>query len=311
MGLDMNTMVHAVDTTRERRAGLTLVELLVVLALISLVAGIAVPTIARVATQNRNALRDTALDLQESLRATKVLAQTRRLDTGLAYLVRADGLAYIDGVIAVRSPSEEEITFAGFRNRREFESTAQQHLSLPSNARIMVPIPLRGPEVREFRGVGGLFDLTAANSPETADNLMLNNPAAVQEEMGLIPVYLLDHNAFFSSDLGVTREQRLVLLQPRGYGSPELPGASFGAPGAFPAHVFRPNGAMITNSSKQRFELIVAATPNAEDTELWLDPYLDDPASAGDRRRLHYRIELFASLGRVRLSTDLVAGFGT
>jgi len=297
----MSTMKRARNATRTSRLGLTLVELLVVLALISLVAGIAVPTIVRVASQERNALRATALDLQESLRATKVLAQTRRLDAGLAYLIRTEGgIAYIDGVVSARMPGDEEITLAGFRDRREFEAVARQQLGLPSNARILIPVPLRGNEVRDFRGVGGMFDLATAEFPESGTNPLVNQPGGVEEEMGLIAVYLLDHNAFFNADPLFPREERLVLLEPR---------VPFGAANAFPAHIFRPNGVLLTNSPKQRFELIVAAKPTADEFEQWADPFGENPDFQGDRKRLHYRIEMFASLGRVRLGTDLLAGF--
>ena len=303
-----------------RRTGFTLVELLVVLALISLVAGIAVPTIVRVASQNRNALRDTALDLQESLRASKVNAQTRRLDTALAYLIRVEPVvggeegatvAFIDGVVHARVPSDEELAIAGFRDRRQFEALARQVLpaGAPNNARIFIPVPLRGAEVRAFRGVGAMYDEATANFPESGANSLLNNPGGVQEEMGIIPIYLLDHTTFFNTAPGFPLEDRLELLAPRGYDDPTSPDTSFASPGAYPAHVFQPNGVMQSNSSKQRFELIVSARPTADEFEQWVDPWGEAPGFQGDRGRLHYRIELFAALGRVRLGTDLVAGF--
>lgn len=305
----MDMMRHSRRTARQTRYGLTLVELLVVLAIIGLATGIAVPTFVRVASQARDALRATALDLQETLRATKTNAQTRRLDTALAYLIRVEPIAagegettvaYIDGVVSARKPSDEEITRAGFRDRRAFEAAARQVLGLPNNARVLVPVPLRGTEVREFRGEGALYDLTTAQFPEGGDNRLLNNPGAIQEEMGVVPVYLLDHQVFFTTEPGVQGEARLALLEPR---------VSFGADGAFPAHVFQPNGVMRTNSSKQRFELIVSARPGADPFEQWVDPWGEEPGFQGDRQRLHYRIELFASLGRVRLATELLAGF--
>lgn len=297
------------QAARRGREGLTLVELLVVLAIIGLVAGIAVPTFVRVASQSRNALRETALDLQECLRATRILAQTRRLDTGLAYLIQVeeapsgDGVqpvAYIDGVIAARSPSTEEIEAAGFRDRRDFEFVARQFLDLPQNARIFVPVPLRGPEVRPLRGEGGLYSIETARFPESGDNPLINNPGSAEEEMGIVPVYLLDHQRFLSNDLAQQREERLELLEPR---------AGFGEARVFPAHVFQPNGVMRSNSSRQRFELIVSPKPNADPFELWADPWGESPGFTGDRQRLHYRIEVYASLGRVRLGTELLAGF--
>lgn len=320
-------MTRTATHARRFRHGFTLVELLVVLALISLVAGIAVPTIVRVAAQNRNALRETALDLQEMLRATRVLAQTRNLETAVVYmiggeqLVTANGsggfVTYIDGITAARRPSLEELTTAGFRNEADLLDVVSAKYGFQPGI-LMVPVPVRGPEVRLLRGNGVLFDLQTAQIPEAGGNRLITPAAvnAIEEEMGVVPVFLLDREAFFNPDRAVPRADRVVLVEPRtAVLSPGSTGAgtvlnlSFGNALAFPGHVFRPNGALRTNSSRQRFELIVGASPSADEFEQFLDPWGEDPANQGDRKRLHYRIEVFAALGRVKLGTDLLAGF--
>lgn len=69
-----------------RAGGFTLVELLVVLAILALMASVAVPTFARMGFFSRNEMQSTARELYALLRAAKIYAATYRVDAAVAYL---------------------------------------------------------------------------------------------------------------------------------------------------------------------------------------------------------------------------------
>jgi len=66
-------------------AGLTLMELLVVLAIIAVMAGVALPTLARLGLFSRSELQNGSRELFAALRAARVYAATYRVDTAVVY----------------------------------------------------------------------------------------------------------------------------------------------------------------------------------------------------------------------------------
>ena len=66
-------------------AGVTLLELLVVLMILGLMAGIAIPTFSRLGLFSRNDVQQTARELYSLMRAAKIYAATYRVDTAVAF----------------------------------------------------------------------------------------------------------------------------------------------------------------------------------------------------------------------------------
>jgi prepilin-type N-terminal cleavage/methylation domain-containing protein len=79
--------IEAMDRRRAARAvrGFTLVEMLVVLAIIALMAAVAIPTFSRMGLFSGNETQRAARELYTLLRAAEVYAATYRIDTALAY----------------------------------------------------------------------------------------------------------------------------------------------------------------------------------------------------------------------------------
>ncbi|MFA6240575.1 MAG: prepilin-type N-terminal cleavage/methylation domain-containing protein, partial [Candidatus Hydrogenedentales bacterium] len=75
------------NAPKRHSTGFTLVELLVVIAIVALVAGIAVPGMARLMGYGRNNIDNAARDVYGLLRAANVYASTFRVNTAVVYTV--------------------------------------------------------------------------------------------------------------------------------------------------------------------------------------------------------------------------------
>ncbi|HNR35770.1 MAG TPA: prepilin-type N-terminal cleavage/methylation domain-containing protein, partial [Candidatus Hydrogenedentes bacterium] len=80
---------------RGHRPGMTMIELIVVLAILALMSAIAIPTFARLGYFSRNDLQATARELHSMLKAAKIYAATYRVNTAVAY-----SLATLDSIDA-------------------------------------------------------------------------------------------------------------------------------------------------------------------------------------------------------------------
>src|SRR5690606_3426147 len=77
----------AVLTLRAHKAAFTLIEMLVVIAIISVMMAIAVPTLHRIGIFGRDDVHTSARDLLTKLKAARIYAGANRVDTAVVYSV--------------------------------------------------------------------------------------------------------------------------------------------------------------------------------------------------------------------------------
>ncbi|MBX7258571.1 MAG: prepilin-type N-terminal cleavage/methylation domain-containing protein [Candidatus Hydrogenedentes bacterium] len=314
-GSEGNKFGGADDVERERvnapkrhSAGFTLVELLVVIAIVALVAGIAVPGMARLIGRGKDDVSNAARDVYTMLRSANIYASTFRVNTAVVYAVNAkpdsvsgDTVLYIDGVGMARRVYEHELADD---QQRRFNGSTPLFSSRPIST---------DPN-----------DLTnRRNDPaKTRAYIVLSNP---EGQMHLLPRYagVLQSTdsgaASFSSSMNETGMYSIELYEKTADGlydkiSPETsarPGTAFQGDtlegdivldAAFPAHVFTPTGVMEPqNLLKSRWVLHIGPSPDADPEERFLTPDYD--AEAGGVPMSPTNIELYPATGRVKIAS--------
>jgi len=272
--------MDAIERRTRPGAGLTLIELVVVMAILSLMAAISIPVFIRYGRLNNNELQQTAGNLQEMIRAAQLYATTYNNDSALVYTlaVRNDSVTgnpihYISGFAVARR-----------LKRPEIEALDAQGASLNTSGEYYVPVQDR--EGR-FRKMSDEICMTLMSSvgpnPLNVYDLLNDQGDIAKRDMGLVPIHLVDTD-------GVT------ITPPLSDATNSNSYIGF-PPGTlnFPAHKFYSSGFMQTDSSKQRFTLYVTALPDApEDTR-----YVEQKDGSLIPRSM--QLELYATLGRVKV----------
>lgn len=258
-------------------AGFTLVEMLIVIAIIASLAAISVPFIAKYGAMASSDVNTTARDLQEILRSAQIYASANNVDAAVAYslvakndsLSGAEGVRVVNGVAMVRRLSSEEV----------------ERLGLSRNTELYVPVQNPDGNFRFFQGQACLMNM----QPRSAQpNFM--EPVDIGATVGATPLAAVD--------MGM-RAIDLVDVD----GVIVTPGPSRGYPAAnstmFPAHVFEASGRMnvAADVAKQRFLLWVSAYPDAAER----DRYVQYSAADGVAIPYAKTLELYRTLGRVKL----------
>jgi len=251
-----------------RRRGMTMIELIVVLAVLALMSAIAIPTFARLGYFSRNDLQATARELHSMLKAAKIYAATYRVNTAVAYSVvpvidsRTGATVEIIDAAALVYEFPEKI--------RDLTDFQDQSNDLHTDAFVPITASLTGAFFRStkqdtcvlMQGLPG-YDLKRTLNtiriyrvePQISEN---NEPRFIAYPVETLPAYRDNRDRFF-------------------------------------AHIFKTGGQVVVSdpSLPERFRMYVGYRPDGNTTERYVD-------EARTELRVE-TIELSQNTGRVQL----------
>lgn len=301
---------------RQNAGGFTLVEMLVVMAIVATLAAVAIPTLARMGVFSRDAMGGSARTVMNMLRAARVYGATFRTETGVVYVLNRvedsrNGAPQIiaDGIGMARKPTEEEFKYledsgqiGPFSTAFERENFRRHFFALVGDAEGSIRSLNRGTCID-----AQVDDIDyqpyqlypegdpPSDPPDPIELQLLAVESGGASRQGLFPVRLYRFSRNASGDLQASE------IPPR----PGLDALSLGGMPLneyFPAHVFRPSGEMKLlpyEPSTARFEIRVNASPDAR---------LQDRFTESNLAVDVVRIELNKFSGRVRILEEENSG---
>ena len=328
----MKTEKHS-TRRRNRRSGLTLVEVIVVAAIIILVIGVAVPGIVSLASLGRGDFGNSARNLLGALRAAKMYSATYRSITAVAYVYTEvyDSVLFVPAINPPQPlPRPVLEGFALVRqvvDRQEALKLAQKWLTDEPSVTLSLDdvadhlsqgnmyLTLQNQEgrFREFGRDAVILSLITKNV-EMGDGLLLST--ALRDTVGMSIITVIDPATWYDAD----GDELPDPIPPNAALSNDADPLN---PILFPAHVFTPTGPMrIGGASPERIVLEVGPSPALSDAyrfgrELTANEtstfFTDEDAtkplaqaelSAGRRFLDPILIELYQSTGRVNMASE-------
>lgn len=300
-------------TRRNMQLGYTLAELLISLAIIAMISGLAIPAVTKIGGFMNKKSDSAARDLFGVLRASRISAISNRNDTAVVYNVSArpdnftNGLSFVaDGYgIASRATKEQYA---------EIVSDVRYEDLLPDEVFVLAQDPqarfrkmpkdtavighLTAQEEQTLRSAGYVdqipqsIDEFKAGLPDAMD------PARMYEGMqsrGMRIIYLFQVSDGTDELLPLDTMANLTM---------DTSAASLD--NAFPAHVFRPTGELSVPGAsldawKERVTIAVGPSPDAPKE----DRFTVSPEESGGPAVMAapVRIELYRSTGRVQIAS--------
>jgi len=259
------------------KQGFTLIEVIIVMAIISLLAAVTIPTLARMGAFSRDDVNDAARDLYGLMRAARMYASTHRVDTAVVYVLNAEedsrnsafGMEYApqfvaDSVAMARRLSLDEVrqyidetagpnSEAARHSYVLVDSIEGRMWSLPGNARVRAAIEdvalwMPDPDNPDHAGL----------TPQDSQLLTGDNRPGLY----FVRVFRLDND-----NLSVLEPRAVQLERLIDDGWTELETR-------FPAHVFRPSGELRTSGQPERPQSVVTVgtSPSADVRERFVRP---------------------------------------
>lgn len=244
------------------RAGMTLVEMLIVVAIIAVMASVAIPTFARLGFLSRGELQNTSHELFALLRASRIYAATYRVNTGIAY----------------------DVTI---RNSMQTINSVAMVYELPGTDLYAPVVDGRnGPMFRQFPTYIGILAHGILDSDTDVPDIECEFPRQSLKAIQIVDEYTVERDVF-GNIVAYTR------LAPH---HEFLPSPANEVPDEFPAHIFEPSGRMASDpaGAAERNTIALGFTPDADPRERFVNE-LD--ASDGKRT---IPIDLYRSTGRVK-----------
>ncbi len=264
-----------------RNHGFSLVEMLIVIALIAALAGLAIPAITRAGGFLSDDPDIAARELYASMRAARVYATTYRVNTAVVY-----GVTNPDET--VDSVTDEKVrVIDSYGLARQLTRDERRSLGISAtNVYALI-------EDREayFRRLPANSCIASIDNDYELE-IGINADGTFRE--GLVPVLLVD----VDSSVAPATATAVAPINTTDFGSD-----------AFPAHVFTPSGHMEPESSPvARFTVNVALMPDASLEERYtIAPGEEDPQTntvlPEGQLKVPVRIELFRTTGRVKMTS--------
>lgn len=321
---------------RESRAGFTLVEVLVVLAIVALVSAIAIPGLAKLGAFSRDEFKRATQDTYSILRAAQLYATTYNVNTAVVYSMdhyspAEAGDPYIAPENEVGTDLGEPISvdaritdsLTGAPVRQIEAAAVMYELSSTMGPLAGRYVPVAG-ELGEFRPLPqGMSILLISPEPEDIDTTDPTNPIFGEYYAEF------DFSNYRSSAL-VNRIGRLGMSRitaalglPQALAGPDLYAfandPTLYQTEKFPAHIFRPSGRISmpdfgapecsAGCGGERFSLYIAPTADRPLDERLVQPELIDlvytDTNGVVRSNLRYKeIQIFKSTGRIAVPQD-------
>lgn len=273
------------------RSGFTLVELLVVMAILAIMAGLAIPGMARLGVFTRQELPRAQREVYTLLRAAQIYAATYRVDTAVVY-----GL---DNWVSPQvNPNNDPWTPAAAWSWQPMQdSLTGQAVRAVRSAAMMYKLPA----AHEFDGWVPVPDDAGAFRQFPTGMVLL-----LQDIYYLDPLYASLRPRFDNDEDHELDKLGMRSLKAYLDGGPLAPEGDpdRGDPVSadFPGHVFTPEGRLDTSADKERVQIHVAPRPDETLDRRLLFPELGTAYNAAeDRTNLVMRtIEIYKSTGRIR-----------
>lgn len=260
---------------RGHTGGFTLVEMIIVIAIVSLMAAVAIPTLARMGAFTRDDVTKAANEVYRTLQAAKMYAATFRVNTAVYYTFRevddsrdaiGDKATIADGVGMARKLSLKEA--ADLFGNPELARGDAEYLSayamVGSDAGEWTKLPENG-------AIWGALEEISNPDIDMNDFLL----AGQDDVLDGITIYDLSRT---DAD-----DRRQPLLVTKAYD------------GGFPAHVFKPSGELEAEAGAPVAVIYVGPSPVADVRDRFVDY---DEATPKDSLAAH-RIEISAASGRM------------
>lgn len=280
------------STRRDKNQGLTLIELLIVLAIVGLLSSVAIPFVIQAGLLSGNKSNLAGRELFNMLRAAKVYAGTYNVDTALAYTVRTvedsfsgEKVGIVDAMGLVRRLKRSELGELG----NELSA-----LGFDFDDELYVPV-----------GTGGDAFRLVANDSCILQSLFFEyrpkRDVLVAADSALKAITILDARSIGVSVMTPRLNANLA---------PDPLGLFMNDPTdsdqfVFPAHVFNPSGEVTGFSTKQRIKLRVGPLPTADPDDRFVDSALViNPDNIHDPANLiHTEVTLYTAMGRVKVTS--------
>lgn len=263
------------------RRGMSMIELIAVLAIVAIMTAVAVPTFAKLGMFSRDDLQSSARELHAMLKAARIYAATYRVDTAVAYGTMTKAESFDSTLNTTRACFDAAALVyklpASVANRT-FDSSG----SLLTGD-IYVPI--------NMDESGAFFRPTKPDTAVLADVLDSGTTATPSDSTTWSKLYSTLHLYRVESN-GVDRYGQVSYTA--AIINPFSAFANDSDATLFPAHIFTPSG-MLLGGGAERFKMYVGYAPTASPAERFVEP---DTLANGFRTEA---IEISHSTGRVQL----------